>query len=94
MRRRSREPVVELPAHLARFALEDWVPLVGPEPVSWRSGSMPAMPWVLFRARRLFGQALLEWRRTQAEGGPSLQDNDSSATVRGRYGPSGELGNV
>ena len=51
-----------MPAHLATFNVADWEHLVGAEPANW-GGRLMGIPWVQFKARRLFAQGRADWRR-------------------------------
>jgi hypothetical protein len=57
-----------MPKYLRRFRLEDWSPLVGPEPEDW-GGARLGTHWTLFRAHSMFMQARNEWRRQQRQRG-------------------------
>ena len=64
-----------MPAHLARFRFQDWSDKVGREPESW-GGRRLGIPWALFKARSLYAQSRLEWRRQQRH---SNNDNEIAA---------------
>ena len=55
---------VSMPRYLLRFRVEDWAPLVGPEPQDWGGGRL-GTHWTIFRARSMYMQARSEWRRRQ-----------------------------
>ncbi len=52
--------------YLRRFRLEDWAPLVGPEPEDW-GGARLGTHWTVFRSRSMYMQARSEWRRQQRQ---------------------------